>query len=152
MNYIVRAIKTSDFEQLLKLFQEFAHFEKRPDHMQNSLSKMQLDAKYIQGFVIEDETQQLVGYVTYFYTFHTWTGKGIYMDDLYVQIRHRGQGLGIALLNKVTELAKDNGCESLRWLVSNWNTDAMDFYKSIGAEITNNELQCELKFNQTNTD
>jgi GNAT superfamily N-acetyltransferase len=151
MKYKVRAISPSDLEQLLQLFQEFAHFEKHPDQMQNSLAKMQRDAQYLHGFVIEDDAQKLIGYATYFYTFHTWSGKGMYMDDLYVQKQHRGQGLGKSLLNKVIELAEETGCEKLQWLVSNWNTDAMDFYKSIGAEITNNEHQCELKFNQIKT-
>ena len=146
MQYSIRALTTSDFDELLRLFQEFAHFEKRPDQMKNTVANMAAEAPFLLGFVVEDNNQVLVGYVTYFYTYHTWSGKGMYMDDLYVQEQHRGQGLGKMLLEKVIELAEAESCHNLRWLVSNWNTKAMDFYESIGADITNNELQCELTF------
>lgn len=110
-----------------------------------SLERMEKDRDYIKGFVVENDRQELVGYVTCFYTFHTWTGKSMYMDDLYVQEKYRGAGLGKSLLNHVIDEARASECLSLRWLVSNWNNEAMEFYKGLGAEITNNEYQCELK-------
>ena len=39
----------------------------------------------------------LVGYVLYFYTYSTWEGPSVYMEDLYVTPTERKKGLGIGL-------------------------------------------------------
>ena len=66
------------------------------------------------------------------------------MDDLYVQSDYRGSGIGTKFIKKVINFAKESSCHKLRWQVSNWNTPAVDFYKSLGAEITNEEWNCDL--------
>ncbi|MEM1136378.1 MAG: GNAT family N-acetyltransferase [Bacteroidota bacterium] len=48
----------------------------------------------------------MVGYATYFFSYHTWTGKSLYMDDLYVKSDFRKQGIGKKLLNTVIEFAR----------------------------------------------
>ena len=45
-------------------------------------------------FVAEASTGSLVGFVLYFYTYSTWEGRSVYMEDLYVTPAHRGQGIG----------------------------------------------------------
>ena len=76
-------------------------------------------------------------------------GIGIALiSEVYGQIGgFRGLGLGKQLLEAVISKARTSNCQSLRWLVSNWNKEAMEFYHSIGASITNNEHHCELKLN-----
>ena len=37
---------------------------------------------------------QLVGFVLYNFTYSTWEGKQVYMEDLYVQPQHRSKGIG----------------------------------------------------------
>ena len=137
----------TDFPDLVHLFHEFSVFQKEPEKMTNSVEKLTADQELVMGFVAVSEEGKVVAYVTYFVTFHTWSGKSLYMDDLYVQQAFRGKGIGKALLDKVIEFAKDNNCSSLRWLVSHWNQEAKQFYKSIGAEISNNEEQCVLHLN-----
>lgn len=45
-----------------------------------------------------------------------------------------GRGIGKALLEKVAALAVERGCVVLYWHVLDWNTPAIDFYKTLGAE------------------
>ena len=59
--------------------------------------------------------------LTYFYAYYTWSGKSMYMDDLYVRADSRGQGVGSKLINRVIEQAKADKCKRLRWQVSEWN-------------------------------
>jgi GNAT superfamily N-acetyltransferase len=87
-----------------------------------------------------------MGYVTYFFAYYTWTGKSLYMDDLYVREKYRRKGLGALLINKVIDYAKEEKCNKLRWQVSNWNEPAITFYKSLGAEIDNIEQNCDIIF------
>jgi ribosomal protein S18 acetylase RimI-like enzyme len=59
---------------------------------------------------------------------------GIYLEDLYVDPKFRGQGHGKALLQKLAQICIEKGYKRLQWSVLDWNESAIDFYKSIGAE------------------
>ncbi len=143
----IRPIEERDYPSLIELFQEFAHFEKTPEKMDNSVERMRKERELFKGFVAENDTNEVVAYVTYFFTYHTWSGKCLYMDDLYVSKSYRKQGVGGRLLKQVIEFAKNQECRDLRWQVSNWNTNAQEFYKSIGAEIDSVEWNCRLPLN-----
>ncbi|XP_023712809.1 diamine acetyltransferase 2 isoform X1 [Cryptotermes secundus] len=81
----------------------------------------------------------LLGYALYFYTYSTWKGKALYLEDLYVTPGCRGQGLGSALFNRVAKRAFESHCCRLDFSVLNWNP-AQDFYKAKGAiNITEEE-------------
>jgi GNAT superfamily N-acetyltransferase len=45
----------------------------------------------------------------------------------------RGSGLGKALLTALAQECVDKGYARLEWSVLDWNTPAIDFYKSLGA-------------------
>jgi GNAT superfamily N-acetyltransferase len=71
----------------------------------------------------------------YFLNYSTWLGKhGIYLEDLYVRPEFRGRGYGTALLTGLAQLCVDRGYGRLEWSVLDWNTPALDFYASHGAE------------------
>jgi GNAT superfamily N-acetyltransferase len=144
MNIIIRNINESDFEQLLGLFQEFAVFERLPDKMTNSVEKMKEEKDFFHGFVAETADRKIIGYASYFFCYYTWTGKSLYLDDLYIQPGYRGRGIGSDLIHKVIDEAKANGCHKIRWQVSKWNRPAIDFYRKIGAEINDVEENCDL--------
>ena len=133
-----------DFEPLFALFQEFTIFEKRPEALKNTLKRMEKEADMLQGFVVENEAGELVGYVTWYPAYHTWSGKALHLDDLYLKPDYRGSGLGKALIQKVIDLAKEQGCFKVKWQVSHWNEPAKAFYRSLGAEITDIEHNCDL--------
>ncbi|MDH6307879.1 GNAT superfamily N-acetyltransferase [Dysgonomonas sp. PFB1-18] len=146
MNISIQPIAESDFEELVSLFQEFAIFEKLPDKMTNSVSKMKAEKEYLKGFTARDENGNLTGYVTYFYAYYTWVGKSLYMDDLYVREKYRGNGIGSSLIKRVITVAETENCNRLRWQVSHWNQPAIKFYESLGAEINKTEMNCDLVF------
>jgi ribosomal protein S18 acetylase RimI-like enzyme len=75
------------------------------------------------------------GFVLYFYNYSTWRGRaGIYIEDLFVRPAFRRRGIGKALFARVAAIAVAEGCPRLDWAVLNWNTPAIDFYRSLGAE------------------
>ncbi|GFN74065.1 solute carrier family 22 member 21 [Plakobranchus ocellatus] len=70
----------------------------------------------------------VIGYSVY-YPFHSaWKGMSLYMDDLYVDAKHRGKGVGKLLWQKVTQMGLDMGCKGLRLTVKEWNKTARDMY------------------------
>jgi GNAT superfamily N-acetyltransferase len=75
-----------------------------------------------------------VGFAFWFYTFSTFHGKhGIYLEDLFVNPDQRGKGIGKALIANLAQRCVREGLPRLQWWVLNWNTPAIDFYRSIGA-------------------
>lgn len=50
------------------------------------------------------DANTLLGYALYFYTYSTWKGKALYLEDLYVTPGCRGEGLGSALFNRVAKV------------------------------------------------
>ena len=75
------------------------------------------------------------GFALFFYNYSTWQGRpGLYLEDLFVKPEFRGKGIGKALLLHLAKIAVDNNCGRYQWQVLDWNTPALDFYKSLGAE------------------
>lgn len=144
MKLEIRPIEEKDYEQIIVLFREFALFEKRLERMTNSAEQLKQDNDLFNCYVatIGDE---IVGYATYFFAYYSWTGKSLYLEDLYVTEAYRKQGIGKKLLYSVINFAKNNACKKMRWQVANWNKNAQEFYKYIGAEIDDVELNCDLK-------
>ena len=87
---------------------------------------------------------QIVGFSTYFTAYYSWSGKAIYLDDLYVMQTYRGLGIGSMLFERVLEIAKNEHCKKVKWQVSNWNSKAIEFYLKRGAKIDEVEINCEL--------
>ena len=75
-----------------------------------------------------------VGFALYFYNFSTFLGKrGVYLEDIYVEPEHRGQGIGSALLKRLAMIAKEEDCGRIEWSVLTWNQPSIDFYHRLGA-------------------
>jgi GNAT superfamily N-acetyltransferase len=61
---------------------------------------------------------------------------GLYLDDLFVVPDRRGGGLGRALLDAVTDLARDEGCVKVRWITAEDNVTAQRLYDSLAKRTT----------------
>lgn len=85
--------------------------------------------------LLAEDAGRVVGFALFFYNYSTFLGQpGIYLEDLFVEPAHRGQGHGKALLAALARLAVERGCGRLDWVVLDWNKPAIRFYRSLGAE------------------
>lgn len=74
------------------------------------------------------------GFALWFYNFSTFRGRaGIYLEDLFVEPRWRGLGIGKGLLKALAERCRNEGLSRLQWAVLDWNEPSIEFYKSLGA-------------------
>jgi GNAT superfamily N-acetyltransferase len=86
--------------------------------------------------IVGELDRDVVTFALFFHTFWTFlTKRGLYLEDLYVRQTHRGKGLGSRMLKHLARLAVERGCGRFEWSVLDWNTPAINFYKSMGAEI-----------------
>jgi len=144
MKIDIRKAEPEDFEEIYSLIIEFATFIKTPEKVVTTPSQMINDKDYFNCFIVVDKNK-VVGFATYFIAYYSWTGKTVYLDDLYVSEKYRGLGIGNKLLDKVIETAKCENCKKVKWQVSNWNEKAIEFYKMRGATIDEVEINCDLK-------
>jgi len=74
------------------------------------------------------------GFALFFHNYSTFLAQpGIYLEDLFVEPRFRGLGVGKALLSRLAALAVERRCGRLEWSVLDWNSDAIGFYEKLGA-------------------
>lgn len=142
MYYNITSATQEDFPSILSLIQEFATFQKTPGKVTINLQQMMEGKNLFNAFVAKQDGV-IVGFASYFPAWYSWSGKALYLDDLYVQQQYRHKGIGRDLLNAVIDKARSENCIKVRWQVSNWNTNAIEFYKKMGAEIDEVEINCD---------
>ena len=134
---------TGDDVPLLKtLIYEFAEFERERHLVEITEDDLRRDgfgaAPKFRALVAEWEGEP-AGYAIFFEFFSTWTGRaGMFLEDLYVRPQFRGKGIGKAVLEHIAGIARAEGCFGMKWEVLDWNRPAIEFYRSIGAEIEEN--------------
>ena len=143
-NIIIRKAVPADFAGILLLLKEFAQFQKTPQKVTITAEQMQAEKDLFQCMVAESVDGQIVGFITFFPAYYSWSGKAMYVDDLYVTEEYRKRRIGKMLLDTVIQMAKEENCKKVRWQVSHWNINAILFYKSIGALIDDTERNCDL--------
>lgn len=73
------------------------------------------------------------GMCLFFPSFSTWRGqKGAYIQDIVVEERFRGAGVGIALLRRTAAHVRAGGGSYLRLSVDAKNVSAQHFYERLG--------------------
>jgi|SRR6185437_12427089 len=88
---------------------------------------------------------EAVGFGLWFYTFSTFLGRhGIWLEDLFVAPAARGRGVGKGLLRHLARRCVAENLGRLEWAVLDWNTPAIDFYRSQGAIMLDDWERCRV--------
>ncbi|CAG2183544.1 unnamed protein product, partial [Oppiella nova] len=77
--------------------------------------------------------KQLIGIALYYPRYSPWTGRGVWLEDLYVTPEYRGTGVGVALMARVAKQTVLEGSNRLEWWCLAWNEKSISFYKKLGA-------------------
>lgn len=93
--------------------------------------------------------RKIVGYTISFFTYSTWEGKAVQLEDIYVRPDYRKHGAGHSLFRAAVQFTRDNNASRLDFHVLGWNP-AKDFYTKMGA--TNLTLTEEWEFCRMNVD
>ena len=129
----------SDVPLILQLVRELATYERAPGAV------VATEADFLRdGFgdtprfhvLLGEWNGEPAGFALYFYNWSTWLGRpGLYLEDLFVLPRLRGNGIGKALLCELARIAVREGCGRFQWQVLDWNEPALGFYRSLGAQV-----------------
>lgn len=142
---MIRRAENRDIPKIEDLLRQvnLVHYNGRPDlfkkgtkYSDSQLSEMiGDDTRPI--FVAEDENGQVMGYAFCIFEQHTDNTiltdvKTLYIDDLCVDEKVRGQHVGKKLYEYVIDYAKENGCYNVTLNVWSCNEAAMKFYEACG--------------------
>ena len=134
----IRPAKREEVGEVLQLIQDLATYEKAPDQVEASKDDLlnTIFAKDPRVFCdLVEVDGQIAGMAIWFLNYSTWQAKhGIYLEDLYIKPEFRARGYGKALLKHLAQICDKEGYGRLQWWVLDWNSPAIEFYKSFGAE------------------
>lgn len=138
MPVIVREAKLGDTPIILKYIKDLAEYEKAPQDAVLTADDLRRSffIESPQVYCLVSELDNVVtGVAIWHLNYSTWLGKhGVYLEDLYIDPKFRGQGHGKALLVALAKICIDRGYPRLQWWVLDWNKSAINFYDSIGAK------------------
>ena len=143
MTVEIRKAVSDDFRAVYDLIVEFATFIGTPEKVKISPEQM-LEDQDIFKCLVATTGKEIIGFATYFFSYHSWSGKAVYLDDLFVLEGYRGQGIGSKIFDEIVAIGKKEHCYKMRWQVSQWNSSAKTFYKMKGALIDDTEVNCDL--------
>ena len=133
----IRKATADDAPALMGMLRELAEFEKLSDKFEMSQETLYQELAHQHPTlhcVIAFLDGEAVGMISYFETFTTFAGKrGLYLEDIYVRVAARQQGVGTAMLRFVAKVAVENDYGRVEWTTLLWNTAALEFYESMGA-------------------
>ena len=141
---IYRDARPGDEHRIHQLIVELAVFEREPLAVSNTASALNLHLfveKICFAIVAEEkETNLIIGFSLYYFSYSTWKGICLYLEDIYVCESHRKLGVGQVLFDKVVCVAKEKKVARMDWQVLNWNNAAINFYKKNNADLSDEWL------------
>lgn len=142
---MIRYAMEKDIEKIEDLLSQvdMVHHNGRPDIFKigNKYSEEELKEllcnKQRPILVSVNETDEVVGYCFGIFQQHKDNSiltdiKTLYIDDLCVDEKFRGKGVGKELYEAALSLAKEKGCYNLTLNVWSCNESAIRFYESMG--------------------
>jgi GNAT superfamily N-acetyltransferase len=139
MHAVIRICSATeaDVPLILEMIQGLADYEKLSEHCiatEAQLRTTLFGARPAAEVLLAHHGDECQGFALFFPNYSTFLAKpGIYLEDLFVKPQARGKGLGLALLQRIAQLAVERGCGRVEWSVLDWNAPSIGFYKKLGA-------------------
>ncbi|MGB0385278.1 MAG: GNAT family N-acetyltransferase [Ardenticatenaceae bacterium] len=134
--------QTQDADEVGVLFDLYRQFYQQP-------ADLELAQDYISSRIAHEESiiyvayegEEAVGFVQLYPSFcSVQASKILVLYDLYVAAEHRKKGIGEALMNRATALAKESGAARLDLLTGKDNIPGQTLYEKLGYEKTNEDF------------
>ena len=130
----IRLATKEDLSQIMDLVRELAEYENEPDAVTASLQDYEDSfSNGIFNVLVAESAKAIIGIALYYYSFSTWRGKAMYLEDFIVKKSWRRRGVGQLLFDRFLDEARSLGCKMVRWQVLYWNELALGF--SVGTLV-----------------
>ena len=133
MNISIRPIVESDYVRWLELFKQYIEFYK--SHLsdeQYELTWQRINSDFNMHGLLAEVDGQIIGLAHYIFRPDTWEIEDFcYLEDLYVDRKVRGVGVGGALIKAVEQIAIEKGSKRLYWTTAEDNEVARKLYDKL---------------------
>ena len=134
---VIRPLSRAHGKVFLTLVNELADYEglKRPGRA--AQSRLLRDAfgkrRRFEAF-LAFSNGRAAGYAIVFETYSSFRARPtLYLEDLFVLPEFRKKKIGYSLFRKCLLVAKRRGCGRMEWMVLDWNTPAIRFYRKLNS-------------------
>src|SRR6266508_2387166 len=137
MSILVEPLSEAEYETVLPLIAGYQRFYlTQPDEDRNRSFFRRFLAPSDDGLLLAAwKDDELVGFATLYWTFSsTHATEAALMNDLFVAEGHRGEGIGLALIQACAAASRDRGMHHLEWFTALDNATAQRLYERTGAE------------------
>lgn len=148
MGINIRRAEKKDCIRLLELIQELADYEKAPDEVTVTLAHFEesgFGEKPVWWAFVAEVDGKVEGFALYYIRYSTWKGQRMYLEDILVTEKMRGQKLGKLLFERLQEEAKEKKFTGMVWQVLDWNEPAINFYKKYKTKFDNEWVNCSME-------
>ncbi len=130
MKPAIRVATQGDEQAIFELISELALYEKAPDQVTNTAEQLAIDlfVDNICDAIVATYDDVIVGFALYYFSYSTWKGRCLYLEDFYVKESMRKLGIGQLLFDEVVSIAKTSKVKRMDWQVLEWNEPALKFY------------------------
>ncbi len=144
----IRKGTKSDIQAIYDLIEQQAlHHQVPVREVKNTPERLHRDAfgeDSFFKFLVAEKDGQVVGTAIYYFTYSTWKGRSIYLEDLIVDCGERGQGIGQQLFEALVKESERLNVSKLKWQVSEDNRGAIRFYERFDAGFDQEWINCTL--------
>ncbi|XP_070810849.1 diamine acetyltransferase 1-like [Pituophis catenifer annectens] len=146
MSFVVRPCAPRDLKDIMRLVKDIAVIYNVPlESLSTNVQELEKAGfgprPKFECFVAEIpperkslEGHSLAGYVLSTYTYSSWKGRNLYIDNFYVMPEFRGMRIGNSLLKEVAKAAWQEGCSELRMHVSYLKPENTSYLERRGGE------------------
>lgn len=134
----IRKGRKEDVPEVLSLIKELALYEKAPEQVTLTLEELEADGfgpSPIYGLFVVEKEGNIIGIALYYEKYSTWQGRCIFLEDIIVTEKERGNGVGHQLFQAVIGVAKERNSARMEWQVLDWNEPAINFYRKYSANL-----------------
>jgi GNAT superfamily N-acetyltransferase len=146
---VIRRAERRDCPRITELVKRLAEYERAPEEVTVSPDHFEQSgfgpAPVWWAFVAEIDGR-IEGFALWYIRYSTWKGQRMYLEDLYVEPRFRGRGIGAGLFERLLEEAREKKFNGMVWQVLDWNEPALHFYRKYGAGFDYDWVNCSLNF------
>ena len=143
----IRRAEKKDCVRLLELITELAVYEKAPNEVTVTLAHFEesgFGANPVWWGFVAEVNGHVEGFALYYIRYSTWKGQRMYLEDILVTEKMRGNQLGKKLFDQLIIEAKEKNLAGIVWQVLEWNEPAINFYKKYKANFDGEWINCSI--------
>lgn len=133
-----RSATEADIPTIILFSRMLAEHQGNPEKViisEDALADLLFGPKAIGYAYIAERNAEAVGVAVLMQKFSSYSGKRIlYIEDLVVAPEARGFGVGTLMMQFLSKVALDMGCNAMEWYAHKEDKSALRFYERLGAQ------------------